>query len=193
MDKKYARAYTEVLEILKHIPEDELDKIPKTEIQFYENNCDKNYRYDYNQSLSVDKQIISREANTVIIAIYMNYFANEKQKGIIEKILKQNTIEEEKIKSEKYNIDEIFQKNKNIADKSETFNAENLPIEINKNGESFIKKIINKIKSIFKKEKISNVFRDTSQKHQEKGAFGRCPQKRQKTSSKIDRGDKNFG
>ena len=44
MDKKYAKAYTEVIEILKHIPKEEYDKIPETEIQFYENNCDKNYK-----------------------------------------------------------------------------------------------------------------------------------------------------
>ena len=42
MDKKYAKAYTEVIEILKHIPKEEYDKIPETEIQFYENKCDKN-------------------------------------------------------------------------------------------------------------------------------------------------------
>ena len=93
MEKKYARAYTEVLEILKHIPQEEFDRIPKSEIQFYEDNCDKSYKYEYNQNITVDKQIISREANTVIVAIYMNYFANEKQKGIIEKILKQNSID----------------------------------------------------------------------------------------------------
>ena len=149
MEKKYARAYTEVLEILKHIPEDELERIPKAELQYYEDNCDKSYKYEYNQNITVDKQIISREANTVIVAIYMNYFANEKQKGIIEKILKQNSIEAEKSKAEKYDIDKIFEKNKeqNVADKS---NSDNLPVDISKK-ESFITKIINKIKSLFKK------------------------------------------
>lgn len=149
MEKKYARAYTEVLEILKHIPQEEFDRIPKSEIQFYEDNCDKSYKYEYNQNITVDKQIISREANTVIVAIYMNYFANEKQKGIIEKILKQNSIEAEKSKAEKYDIDKIFEKNKeqNVADKS---NSDNLPVDISKK-ESFITKIINKIKSLFKK------------------------------------------
>ena len=92
MEKKYARAYTEVLEILKHIPKDELERIPKSELQFYEDNCDKNYKYEYNLDLAVDKQAISKETNTVIVALYMNYFANEKQKGIIEKILKQNPV-----------------------------------------------------------------------------------------------------
>lgn len=152
MEKKYAKAYTEVLEILRHIPQEEFNRIPKSELQFYEDNCDKNYKYEYNQELSVDKQPISKEANTVIVAIYMNYFANEKQKGIIEKILKQNSIEEEKIKNEKYNVDKIFEKNKsNNADEGIRHNEEHLPIDIDKSEDKFIKKIINKIKKLFKK------------------------------------------
>lgn len=149
MEKKYARAYTEVLEILKHIPEDELERIPKSELQFYEDNCDKNYKYEYNQDLAVDKQAISKEANTVIVALYMNYFANEKQKGIIEKILKQNSIEEEKARNEKYDVNKIFEKSKNEQDRANS--SENLPVDISNNQDSFIKKIIKKIKSLFKK------------------------------------------
>lgn len=148
MDKTYAKAYTEVLEILKHLPEDEYERIPKTEIQFYESNCDKNYKYIYDETLKVEQQKLSREANTVIISIYMNYFASEKQKGIIEELLKQNSIEEEKLKSEKYDVNDIFKEknNENINNSSE-----NLPIEVNNKKENFIKKIINKIKSIFSK------------------------------------------
>lgn len=150
MEKKYARAYTEVLEILKHIPKDELERIPKSELQFYEDNCDKNYKYEYNLDLAVDKQAISKEANTVIVALYMNYFANEKQKGIIEKILKQNSIEEEKAKNEKYDVNKIFEKNQN--ERNGANKSENLPVDISNNQDSFIKKIINKIKSLFKKD-----------------------------------------
>ncbi len=150
MEKKYARAYTEVLEILKHIPKDELERIPKSELQFYEDNCDKNYKYEYNLDLAVDKQAISKEANTVIVALYMNYFANEKQKGIIEKILKQNSIEEEKAKNEKYDVNKIFEKNQNEHNGANK--SENLPVDISNNQDSFIKKIINKIKSLFKKD-----------------------------------------
>ena len=146
MDKTYAKAYTEVLEILRHLPEEEYERIPKTEIQFYENNCDKNYKYMYDEGLKVEQQKISREANTVIISIYMNYFANEKQKGIIEELLKQNSIEEEKNKKEKYSVDNIFENNEN-----KNILSENLPIEVDNKKENFIKKIIKKIKSIFSK------------------------------------------
>lgn len=148
MDKTYAKAYTEVLEIIKHLPENEYEKIPKTEIQFYESNCDKNYKYMYDETLTVEQQKISKEANTVIISIYMNYFANENQKWIIEEILKKNSTEEEKLKSEKYDVNSIFKQKSNENTNS---SSENLPIEIDTKKENFIKKIINKIKNIFSK------------------------------------------
>lgn len=120
MDKKYAKAYTEVLEILKHIPKDEYEKIPKSEIQFYESNYDKNYKYMYNESANVKEQKISREANAVIVALYMNYLANEKQKGIIKEILSYNTKKENEEKNIKYNVDKLFSEE----------HTENLPIKI---------------------------------------------------------------
>lgn len=152
MEKRYAKAYTEVLEILKHLPEDELERIPKTEIQFYESNKDKNYKYEYDKTVTVDKQKISEEANTVIIAIYMNYFANEKQRGIIDEILKQNTIREEQAKEEKYSVDKIFDKKSSTKTiNSEKMSNEHLPVEIDNKKENFIRKIINKIKGVFRK------------------------------------------
>ena len=143
MDKKYARAYTEVLEILNHIPEEEYNVIPKNEIEFYKSNCDKNYNYVYDESIDLKDQKISREANAVIVSIYMNYFANEKQKSVINEILKQNTIKNENEKREKYNPDNIFKETQ----------SQNLPIEINTAKENFFKRIFNKLKSIFSNKK----------------------------------------
>ena len=77
-----------------------------------------------------------------MISIYMNYFANENQKSIIDEILKHNTIEEEKEKEQKYSVDKIFE------ERASTENN-NLPVEVNEKNDNFIKKIINKIKSIF--------------------------------------------
>lgn len=139
MDKKYARAYTEVLEILNHIPEEEYNVIPKNEIEFYKSNCDKNYNYVYDESLDIKDQNISREANAVIVSIYMNYFANDRQKSVINEILKQNTIKNENEKREMYNPDNIFKETQ----------SQNLPIEVNTEKENFFKKIFNKLKSLF--------------------------------------------
>ena len=141
MEKKYAKAYTEVLELLKHIPNEEYNRIPETEIQFYENNCDKNYKFIYDETVELKDQEISKEANAVIIAMYMNYFANEKQKEIIDEVLKQNSINQEKEKKENYNTENIFKEK----------NQENLPIQVSEKKENIIKRIINKIKGLFAK------------------------------------------
>ena len=48
MINTYAKAYTEVLEILKYFSEEEYSKIPQEKIEFYKNNMDKNYNYNIN-------------------------------------------------------------------------------------------------------------------------------------------------
>ena len=40
MNNTYRRAYTELLEILKYLPQEEYEKIPKEKIEFYEKNKD---------------------------------------------------------------------------------------------------------------------------------------------------------
>ena len=49
-DNKYAIAYREVLEILKHIPIEDYNKIPKNEIELFEAYADNNYTFNYDTS-----------------------------------------------------------------------------------------------------------------------------------------------
>jgi hypothetical protein len=103
----YACTYVEVLEILKHIPKEEYNKIPQEKIIFYENNRDKEYKFFYNG----DNKVISRKAKTILINLYKNYIANLEEKTKIEEILKLNDIKLEIQKQKKYNVNELF-KNK---------------------------------------------------------------------------------
>ena len=43
MTSDYAKSYSEVLEFLKHIPKEEYERIPKSEIDFFESNKDVEY------------------------------------------------------------------------------------------------------------------------------------------------------
>lgn len=108
MTNKYKKAYTEVLEILSHLPKDEYCKIPKEKIEFYKENMDKDYSYNINPMLELSKQYISEEANAILISLFRDYFANEKQKDILEKLLNQNQEQLEQTKRKIYNIDNIF-------------------------------------------------------------------------------------
>ena len=109
----YAKAYTEVLEIIKYFPKEEYAKIPLEKIEFYRNNMDKNYKFSINPEIDLSKQNISSEANAVIVNLFIDYFATEEQKVTMNEILILNQKKEEKEKREKYNPDDIFKKEKN--------------------------------------------------------------------------------
>lgn len=108
MDNTYARAYTEVLEIISHFPKEEYNKIPNEKIQFYRNNMDKDYKYKINPYIDLTEQPISRETNAILVILFRDYFADENQKETLKQILDLNQAKLEKEKSEKYNSEEIF-------------------------------------------------------------------------------------
>lgn len=124
INNRYAKAYTEVLEIVKHFPKEEYNKIPAEKIEFYKENMDKNYIFLINPELELEKQNISPEANAIIVNLYFNYFATEEQKNKMEKILDLNQKREEQEKIEKYNPDNIFKK-KNKIEISQEINIKN--------------------------------------------------------------------
>lgn len=108
MDNTYAKAYTEVLEIISHFPKEEYDKIPNEKIQFYKNNMDKTYQYKINPYIDLTEQTISRETNAILVILFRDYFADENQRETLKQILDLNQAKLEKEKSEKYNSAEIF-------------------------------------------------------------------------------------
>lgn len=150
---KYAKAYTEVLEILKYLPKNEYDKIPHERIQFFEDNKDYSYNFKIYPQIPLGKQNISIEANSIIIMLFRDYFASETQKEKLKVILKQNEDKYQEEIRNKYNPDDIF---KNKKDEITTYSSNkeiennNLPIEVKR--ENFFKKFITYIKNlIFKK------------------------------------------
>ena len=108
MTNTYARAYTEVIEILNRFSKEEYSKIPIEKIEFYKNNMDREYRYSIDSKADLSKQSISKEANAILISLFRDYFANEKQKSILESLLRQNQLKEEREKAKKYNPNNIF-------------------------------------------------------------------------------------
>ena len=56
VDINYANAYTEVLEILKYIPKEDYNKIPKNKIELYETYSNKNYNFIKNTDKTLDEK-----------------------------------------------------------------------------------------------------------------------------------------
>lgn len=106
----YAKAYTEVLEIISHFPEEEYSKIPLEKIEFYKNNMDKDYVFTIDTEVNLEKQNISKEAYAIIVNLFKEYFATEEQKAKIDEILNLNQNLEEQEKRRAYNPDDLFKK-----------------------------------------------------------------------------------
>ena len=140
MNNTYSLSYVEVLEILKHIPKEDYEKIPKEKIEFYENNKDKNYIYIYNP---VNPKI-SRKTDAILINLYKNYIAKDDEKEKINHILKLNEIKNEQEKQENFDLNNIFNNKKSEIKNN---NVDILPVE--KKRETRFKKFIDKIKKIF--------------------------------------------
>ena len=112
-NNKYAKAYKEVLEIIQYFPEKEYKKIPKEKIDFYKNNMDNEYEFAIDPGKDLSEQNISKEANTIIVSLYQDYFATEEQKQKIKEILELNEKKAEQKKG-KYDPNNIFKDKTNI-------------------------------------------------------------------------------
>ena len=143
--KEYAMAYTEVIEILKHVPDEDVKKIPKEKLEFYKNNMDNDYNYKSDMTKDFKEQEISDITKAILANLYRDYWATPHQKEIIEEKEKNDLEKLEEEKREKYNPDNIF---KNKEEKRAAENT-NLPVEIKK--ETFFKKLISFLKKLFNK------------------------------------------
>lgn len=140
----YKMAYTQVLEILKRLPKEEVAKIPTEEIEFLKENCDKTYKYILSPNARLEECQISRKAYAILVVYFKKYFATEIQKQKLDVILKNNQIAIEKEKREKYGVDNLFKENKLEQE-------ENKKVEILPYKESFFKRVLNRIKKIFRR------------------------------------------
>ena len=111
IDIEYANAYTEVLEILKYISVEDYNKIPKSRIDLFKTNANKEYTFKYNPDKTLDEQNVSKTAKEIIAILFRDYWATDNQR---EKIMKKQNYDRQKLeeeKREKYNPDNLFKKN----------------------------------------------------------------------------------
>ena len=150
MDNNYHKAYVEVLEILKYVPDESVNKIPKEMLDMFELKKDKNYKYSRDYSKTWEEQKRLDETSAIHSNICRDYWATPTQR---EKILRYEQNELNKLEQEKkakYDPDFLFKskqkKTETIKNNEESYN-DNLPIEIKK--EHFFNKLINFFKKFF--------------------------------------------
>jgi len=159
MEDNYAKAYKEIVEILKYVPEESVNKIPKDMRNIFEAEQLKTYNFKIDTEKSFEEQELLEETKAILANIFRDYWATDYQKARIIEKENQDREEWERQKREKYNPNDIF-KNRNTTtndnnisqDIQEQLNEEynkNLPIEAKKQNIfqrllRFIKKLIHK-------------------------------------------------
>lgn len=157
MEDNYSKAYKEIVEILKYVPEESVNKIPKEMRDMFEAEQLKTYNFQIDTEKTFEEQELLEETKAILANIFRDYWATDYQKARIIEKENQDREEWERQKREKYNPNDIF-KNRNTTTKDndigqdiqEKLNEEynkNLPMEVQKQNIfqrllSFIKKLI---------------------------------------------------
>ena len=144
MKDNYKKAYKEIVEILRYVPKESVNKIPKNMIEVFTTNMDNEYEFHIDINKNFEEQKILEETKAILANIFRDYWATPYRK---ERIIAHENYDRQKIekqKNDKYNPNDIFKiKNKNQEEK-----ANNLPVE---HKEKFYKKILGFLKKIFNK------------------------------------------
>lgn len=145
ISNRYANAFTEVYEILKHLDKDEYNKISFNLIETIQNNRNTNYLYTIKSEKKLEEQKMLPETKAILFNIFRDYLATEEQKQKIKIWQLEDLRKLEEDKKKNYNVDVFF--NKNIHNTTISKSGNEL-IEVKET--SLLEKIINKIKKFLK-------------------------------------------
>ena len=152
MEDTINQSFTEVYNIINHFEEELYNKIPKKFINLIEQNMDNTYNSNIDFTKSINDQELLHETRVILSLIYRDYLCSEEER---EALIQKDKIElakyEEELR-EKYNPDNIFKNRQpTVLKEEETLEETVEETSMVEYKESFVKKIFNKIKSIFKK------------------------------------------
>lgn len=145
---KIPQAYAEILTILNNINIEDYKKIPSELIDMFIKYRDTDYEYKIKET-DFEKQPILEETKIILAILFKNYWATPDQKEKIKLKEKYDDIQEELIKREMYNPDNLFIKPAKQGKITEYIKTDELPMV--KHKESLFKKIWYKIANILKK------------------------------------------
>jgi hypothetical protein len=143
-------AYKEVHEILKYVGEEERNLIPESFYNLIDAKMNKEYQYNYDETKEFKDQEMLMETRAILGHIYLNYWADEEEKKVIENKLKNDIKKADELKREKYDPNSIFKSVKEETKKDEAKEIEEEVKALVEVKESFLTKVINKIKEFFK-------------------------------------------
>lgn len=142
----YANAYKEVLVVLNNLIKEDYNKIPKEYIEFLTENCNNDYDFFYDTSKTFEHQDLLDETKYILFGLFEKFGSSEMQKQKIRAFRNNYYQKMEEERKAKYNTD-IFKDRNNY--KQEKDNVITNEVSMVEYKDSFIRRIINKIKRIF--------------------------------------------
>ena len=140
VDNKYKKAFSEVLEILKYVPNEEYNKIPKELVEMFEECSDKENVFKIDADLSFSKIGLSESAKGILVNLYTDFWVSGEERENIKKEDNLKRSLSDKQKKKKYNPEDVFNKKERSTEK---IAINNTMIEYKKN---IFTKIIDMIK-----------------------------------------------
>lgn len=145
--KELSEVAVEINSIFENMSIDLLNKIPQNFKEFFNKIASKDYKFEYDKTISLNEQKLLPKTKGILALIYRDYLCDEIEKENYNKEYNRVLMLKEIEKQEKYNPNDIFKNRKN--EKEDYSNINLLPIEYKKM--SLFRKIFEKLKSILKK------------------------------------------
>lgn len=137
------QAYSEVDEFLGLVTEEEKNQIPKKLRNFFREERDINYHKNIDPSIPIKEQNLKEETLSIIALLMLQYwYKDEDKKQRLLEILDENERKYQEELREKYNPDDLFNKDNKIK-KDSVANQDTSIIEYK--DENSFKKLLNKI------------------------------------------------
>ena len=147
MKQETKEIYSELYQILTLLGEEYIEKLPHNLTKLLEEKRDLEYIPQYTVEIPFNQQQVRKETIAVLALIHLNYWCeDEEEKQKLLQMLNKNEQSFQEELREQYNPDEIFKDRKRTGILQEQENMALVPIK-----ENWCKKIIKKIKEIFKK------------------------------------------
>lgn len=145
--KDLNKRLVEVEAVLERLEDKYKKKIPLEIWEYIKQNKDTTYDFYFDDNKPLENQKLNIDTIAMLTYINMEYLLNEEQKKEMLRLLREDESFAEEKKKEQYKTEDLF---KNRKDNQRAIDSNtNNEIAMTKYKESFLKKIINKIKKLF--------------------------------------------
>lgn len=128
MTQERREAYVEVLEVLKHMDKQYVEKVPNKLVEFFKNNADEEYEFYIDMSIPLEAYKFKDITLNILAMLNINYwYENEEYKKKLLNKYYQNELRHQKDLRNKYNTEELFKKKKKTVQVLEENNINNFP------------------------------------------------------------------